>query len=370
MTQLCPGFEVKGVEGVYHSFMLEDGIMLNYMENINAEGRIEWFTKFFELEMTVKGKQIEMKELASNYEFRTEQRIHDSKYFPEGNILVVTSTLPQNDKNLVVQVFELTMGTGSVQLEPRHRIVTQGRWAEFVRADGVEYLVYCNDLEEEDRFKKLSVMSFEETFVNPKVKPDTDTLDLEIKCFKTCDLGGGYIVVEGPRNSLGLIDLGSREPLGYYKDHKGEDFFNYLRACYSKTKNVLFVMHNSQNGAVISVFSVDQSNVELELKQNFEFYNDLKNSTQQRFASRYFEMQFNHVDSRLDIVDDYQTTLFRFKLNEESKLIKDKEPVQLSTEKRDCTPTFLMTRLDGDLFFLQYYTFANYLMAYPIVEND
>lgn len=370
MTTMEPGFEVKGEKGVYHSFMLEDGFMLNFMENINNEGRIEWFTKFMELRLKEKSKSIDMVELKCDYEFRSEQRIHDTKYFPEGNILVITSTLAQNDKNLMINVFELIRNKDSVTFEPKHSIKTNGRWAEFVRAGGTEYLIYCNDLDEEDQFKKLTIMNFEETFINSKTKPNTETMDLDISCFKTCNLGGGYVVVEGPKNTLGLIELSTKEVLGYYKDHKGEDYFNYLRACYSKTKNVLFVMHNSQNGAVVSVFGVDQSSSELIVKQNFEFYNDLKSSTQQSFASRYFEMQFNHGDSRLDIVDDFQTTLFRFKLDEECKLKKDKDAIKLSTEGKDCTPTFLMTRLDGDLYFLQYFTFANHLVAYPIVEKD
>ena len=369
LVTMEPGFEVKVPSLVYHSFVLDDGFILNFMENINDHARIEWHTQFYELQSENKGKDLKMVQLKHNDELRTEERIHDVKYYPEGNIIVITSTLRDGDKNLMIRVYELLRNKGSVTFEARHKIPTKGRWGEFVRAGGTEYLVYCNDLEDDEKFKKLEVMNFEETFVNSKVKPTVESMDLEIKCFKTCNLGGGYLVAEGPKNTLGLIDLSAKEALGYYREHKGEDYFNYLRACYSKTKNVLFVMHNSQNGAVVSVFSVDQSSAELQLKQNFEFYNDLKNQCSQSFANRYFEVQFNHAESRLDIVDDYQKCLFRFKLNEESKLVKDKDPITLNTETKDCTPTFLMTRLEGDLYFLQYFTFASFLKAYPIKED-
>ena len=211
-------------------------------------------------------------------------------------------------------------------------------------------------------------MSFEDTFVNPKVKPLIERMDVDIKVFKTCNLDNGFIIGEGPSNSIALIDLAAKEVLAYYKDHKGEDYFNYLLASFSKTKNLLFVMHNSQNGAIISVFGVDGSSNTLVLKQNFELYTSLKAQSMQSFASRYFEFQFNHSENRLDIVDDYQRALFRFKLNEESKLVQDGNAIKLDYETKDCTPSFLMTRIDGDLYFLQYFTFSSYLKSYYLKE--
>ena len=363
------GCEVKVPNKVYHSFMLEDGFMLNFMENVNEQGYIEWYTKFFMLTADKKTKDVTMTELKCDYEFRSEQRIHEVKYFPEGNSLIITSTLPREDKNMVIQVFELTRNENAVNFEPCHKIKTDGRWAEFIRAGGVEYIVYTNDLLPDEEFMKLNIMSFEDTFVNSKVKPLIEKMETDIKVFKTCNLDNGYIIGEGPRNSIALIDLAAKEVLAYYKDHKGEDYFNYLLASFSKTKNLLFVMHNSQNGAIISVFGVDGGSNTLVLKQNFEFYTDLKAQSMQSFASRYFEFQFNHTENRLDIVDDYQRALFRFKLNEESKLIKDGEPVKLNFETKDCTPSFLMTRMDGDLFFLQYFTFSSYLKSYFLNEE-
>ena len=119
----------------------------------------------------------------------------------------------------------------------------------------------------------------------------------------------------------------------------------------------------------MSIFGVDQSLAELVPKQHYELYNDLKSTLQQSFVSRYFTLQFNHKDNRLDMTDDYQQYLFRYKLDEESKLIKDKDPIKIESEKKDCTPTFLMTRIDGDLYFLQYYTFSTYLKGYSVIED-
>lgn len=363
------GVEVKVPEKVYHSFMLEDGFMINFMENINEYGYIEWFTKFYKLKANENTKEVSMVELKSDYEFRTQQRILEPKYYPEGNILVITSTLPKDDKNMMIQIFELVKNDDSVHFEPKHKIKTDGRWAEFVRAGGVEYLVYCNDLLPEEEFKKLNIMSFEETFVNPSVSPLIEKMNVDMKVFKTCNLDNGYIIGEGPKNQIALIDLSAKEVLAYYKDHKGEDYFNYLLASYSKTKNLLFVLHNSQNGAIISIFGVDGSTNTLVIKQNFELYTELKNASMQSFASRYFEFQFNHSENRLDIVDDYQRSLFRFKLNEDSKLVKDGEPISLQFETKDCTPSFLMTRMEGDLYFLQYFTFSSYLKSYYLKEE-
>jgi len=368
LTKLGKGMEVEVKEGCYHSFMLDDGFVLNFNEDDNDEGRIEWYTKFFEIDTKNNKKTLIMNELKSNYEFRTEQRISDVKYFPEGNIVVITSAMPKK-KNTIIQVFELIRNKDSVVFDPRHKIVTEGRFSEFVRAGGTEYLVYTNDLLEEEEFMKLNVMNFEETFVNNKVKPTVEKVSLEIGVFKTCNLGNGYIIGEGPNNTIALIDLSAKEGLAYYKEHKGEDYFNYLMACYSKTKNLLFVLHNSQNGAIMSIFGVDQSLAELVPKQHYELYNDLKSTLQQSFVSRYFTLQFNHKDNRLDMTDDYQQYLFRYKLDEESKLIKDKDPIKIESEKKDCTPTFLMTRIDGDLYFLQYYTFSTYLKGYSVIED-
>lgn len=369
MTNMKPGMEVKVPEKVYHSFMLDDGFMLNFMENYNEKGLIEWYTEFYEIVGENKNKNLAMKKLKCNDEFRTRQRISFAKFFPEGDLLVITSTLPENEKNIVIQVFELTRNKDSVNMEPRHKIQTNGRFADFVRAGGTEYLVFTNDLMLEEEFKTINVMNFEESFVNSKVKPTIEKINLEIKCYKTCNLGSGYIIGEGPKNTLALIDLSAKEPLAYYLNHEGENYFNYLKACYCKTKNVLFVLHNSQNGAIISVFGVDYSNSELILKQNYQFYNDIKKKYQQTFASRYFEVQFNYFENRLDIVDDNQRFLFRYKLNEESQLVEDKDPIKIEAEMKDCSPTFLMTRIEGDLFFLQYFTFSNYMKAYPIKED-
>ena len=368
LTNEKVGEEVKVPEKVYHSFMLEDGFMLNFMENVNDQGYIEWYTEFFSLTADKKSKTVSMTKLKCDYEFRSEQRIHEVKYFPEGNSLIITSALPREDKNLVVQVFELIRNDSSVHFDPIHKIKTDGRWSEFVRAGGVEYIVYTNDLLPDEEFKKLNIMSFEDTFVNPKVKPLIERMDVDIKVFKTCNLDNGFIIGEGPSNSIALIDLAAKEVLAYYKDHKGEDYFNYLLASFSKTKNLLFVMHNSQNGAIISVFGVDGSSNTLVLKQNFELYTSLKAQSMQSFASRYFEFQFNHSENRLDIVDDYQRALFRFKLNEESKLVQDGNAIKLDYETKDCTPSFLMTRIDGDLYFLQYFTFSSYLKSYYLKE--
>jgi hypothetical protein len=369
LTKMGTGMEVEVPKGCYHSFILDDGFLLNFNEDINDEGKIEWYTKFFEITATNNKKNLELNELKSSYEFRTSQRINNVKYFAEGNILIITSTLPEGEKNTIIQIFELIRNKDSVNFDPRHKIQTNGRFSEFVRAGGTEYLVYTNDLLDEEEFMKLNVMNFEETFVNNKVKPTTEKISLELKCFKTCNLGNGYIIGEGPNNTMALIDLSAKEALAYYKEHKGEDYFNYLMACYSKTKNLLFILHNSQNGAILSVFGVDQSLGELVPKQHYELLNDLKSTLQQSFCSRYFTLQFNHTDNRLDLTDDYQQYLFRYKLNEESKLVKDKDPLKIESEKKDCTPTFLMTRLEGDLYFLQYYTFSTYMKGYPVIED-
>ena len=364
LTKQKVGKEVKVPDRVYHSFMLEDGLMLNFMENMNYQGKIEWYTQFYSLTADKKSKTVSMTKLKCNYELRTEQRIHEVKYFPEGNSLIITSVLPREDRNLIVQVFELTRNESNVHFEPVHKIKTDGRWSEFVRAGGVEYIVYTNDLLSDQQFKKLNIMSFEDTFVNPKVKPLIERMDVDIKVFKTCNLDNGFIIGEGPSNSIALINLAAKNVVAYYKDHKGEDSFIYLLASFSKTKNLLFVMHNSKDGAIISVFGLDASSNTLLLKQTLEFYTILKNHSMQSLASRYFQFQFNHSQNRLDIVDDYQKTFFRFKFNQQSQLVQDGDAIKLQYETKDCLPTFIMTRIDGDLYFLQYFTLSTYLKSY------
>ena len=363
------GCKVKVPDRVYYSFMLEDGFMLNFMENFNSQGNIEWYTKFFMLTAHKKTKVVTMTELKCDYEFRTEQRIQEVKYFAEGNILVIASLLPRENKNLIIQIFELTRNQNKVHLEKSHKIKTNGGWSQFIRAGGVEYIVYTNDLLSEEQSKKLNIMSFEDIFINSNAKPLIDKIETDIKIFKTCNLNNGFIIGEGPNNSIALIDLARNKILAYYKDQKEENNNIYLLASYSNTKNLLFLMHNSEKGAIISVYGVDRVNNILLKKQTFDFYTDLEAQSMQHFASSYFKFQFNHTQNRLDIVDDYQRALFRYKFDKQSKLIKDTEPIKLGFEIKDCLPSFLMTRIDGDLFFLQYFTLSTYLKSYFLKEN-
>ena len=214
------------------------------------------------------------------------------------------------------------------------------------------------------------MVNFEDTFNDSKKKPTIEKMKIDMPCYQFFNLNCNYVVAEGPLDELALIDLEAREVIAYYKEHDKSGYFGYLNACFSKTKNLLFMMHNNEEGAVITTFSVNHSSRKLEVQQNFKLNTFLKEAKIQSFASRFFTMQFSTVQNRLDILDDYQKTLFRFKFDDKRSLVQDKSAVNLeSIVQNESTPSYFFTRVEGVLFFIHFFVYQNVLTAYKMKEE-
>jgi hypothetical protein len=369
LETLTEGTPIKGVDKRLNSaYMIDDALMLTFVEGHEGD-YAQYKAEFIEFKLSKNQETLEPHFLECSYDLSTISRIQNAKYYPEASLFVVAVVEPLKDEFVTINIYEMNIKDSKVLLEPRHKIETQSEFVEFTRVSGVEYVLYSNDNLESTENNKIHMVNLENTFNDPKNKPVTEVLKLDMPCYQFFDLKCNYVVAEGPLDELALIDLDAREVVAYYKEHKKSGYYGYLSATYSKSKNLLFMMHNNEEGAVINTFSVNHSDRKLEIQQDFKLSTFLKEAKVQSFASKFFTMQFNTVQNRLDILDDYQKNLLRFKFDDKRELVKDKNAVTIKhIVSHESTPTHYFTRVEGVLFFLHFYVYDNVLTGYKI--ND
>lgn len=369
LQHLKPGIAIECPKKRFHSaWILNEGFMLLFSEG-QSEGFAEYKSEFYDLVCNKENDQLEMVALECDYKIQNKRRVQTVKYYSEASLLVVVSNAPMQEKFANINIYELRKSGKDVHLEPRHKIETRAEFVGFSRVNGVENILYSDDPLKENSTAVLKIVNLEETFTNPKNKPITRNFPIDMACYKYFNLGCNYVMIEGPMDHLALLDMEAGEVIAYSQETNKESYYNYLSATYSRIKNLLFVLHNKSSGAVVSTFSVDYSQRKLQLQQSYDINKYLTDASVQNFASQFFTMQFNTFQNRLDFIDDYQTCLLRFKLNDKRQLVKDKDPIKLNEIiKYDCTPSYFFTRIEGKLFFLHFYVFENVLTCYELDE--
>ena len=255
-------------------------------------------------------------------------------------------------------------------MEPRHKIETEAEHVEFVRSNGVDYIAYTTDNYEKKSDFKLSLANLSETLETATMKPRVMEIPMNSLFYRPFHLNNNLMLIEGDKDELALFDVTSKEFIAYYKDHKKQDYYNYFQACYAKSKNLIFLLHNNQNGAIITSFSIDSSSRKLIYRQDFNLYDTLKASKLNPYINQYFIMQFNPSTNRLNLTDDDFQVLFTLKINSQSKLEKDKEPFKMEKfEIRDSSCWGHFLRLEGDPFFMHYFPYENILRMYELKEE-
>lgn len=351
-------------------WMLDNEILLVFKESY-SQGYAQYTPQFLKIQYNKSQKKIDLQPLDCHYNLSNTNRLYKIKYFSEGNILVIIWSHPEEEENKIVNIFEMEFDDQKVNIEPLHKVSTKSEQMEFIRLGGIQYIVYSGSPFQKQEKHELCMLNLDDIFMNAKSKPRIEKILIDITCYQFFDLGCGFLLIEGQKDELALVDLNQGDVLGFYKDHDKECFWNYHSACYSQNQNLLFVLHNNENGAVITTFSVYSDTKRLKKKKDFVLQDLLKEEGAQTFSSKFFTMQFNSFQNRLDLLDDYQQFLIRFKVNEKSELQKDKNTIKLDqvVKNSDTTPSHFLIRLEGDLFFLHYFLFDNSLAAYEIEER-
>ena len=313
--------------------------------------------------------KFELNPLKLEKKYSSRNYIYHTKYFEQSNVLILL-VRPGVDENTIIMIYELQVDEDKIRMEPLHKIETESEHVDFFRANGIDYIVYTmNKYEQKENFT-LSLASLADTLENPKMKPHVQEIPMDILYYRPFKLNSNLLLIEGDKDELALLDITTKEFIAYNREHKKQDYFNYFQASYAKSKNLLFLLHNNQSGAMISSFSVDAASRLIVHKEDFALHETLKNSKLNPYINQYFIMQFNAITNRLNVTDDDFQILFTLKINQQSKLEKDKEPLKLSKfEIRDssCWGHFLM--LEGESYFMHYFPYDSILRLYKLKDD-
>ena len=319
---------------------------------------------FYELNFDYENKKTDYKELTLENKYASRDYIYNTHYFEEEEILVLF-TRPAVDDITIIKIYSLSIEEKSVRMEPLHRIETKSEHATVARHNGIYYLVYSYDEFEKDKDFYLILANLSDTLETPSVKPFENKIKSEVLFYKPFILNNHLLLFEGERDELALFDFEKMMFVAYYKDNKKKDYFNYFSASYSKSKGLLLLLHNDQNGAVITSFNVDFSNQKLNFLQDVSIGDDLKNASVNPYVNQYFTMQFNLKTNRLVLVDDDYQQLFKFKINNEKKLEKDGVPQKLNLfELRDSSCWGHFIRADDKSIFIHVFPYENVFRTY------
>lgn len=363
------GPELEMNETYERAHILSDSLFMFAQDSRDSEDHGVSVLHFYKGELSEDKSKFSFKRLELEPKYESRNYIYKTKFFEQANLLVFLSR-PGVDENTIITIYEVFITDQKVRMEARHKIETEAEHVEFVRSNGVDYIAFTTDNYEKKTDLKLSLANLSDTLETPTMKPRTIQIPMETLFYRPFHLNNNLMLIEGDKDELALFDVTTKEFIAFYKDHKKQDYYNFFQACYAKSKNLIFVLHNNQNGAIITSFTVDTSSRKLIYREDFNLYETLKGSKLNPYINQYFIMQFNPSTNRLNLTDDDFQVLFTLKINQHSKLEKDKEPKKLEKfEVRDSSCWGHFVRLEGDPFFMHYFPYESVLRMYSLKED-
>lgn len=364
------GPELQMPEEYERVHVLSDDLLMFAQDDRDEEDFGVSVLHFYNFGISEDKKKVNLTRLDLEPKYSSRNYIYDTKYFPQANLLVLLMR-PGVDENTIIQIYETHVTEKKITMEPRHKIETEAEHVTFIRSGGVDYIVYTLDKYEKKSDYNLVMSSLAETLENPKVKPVQSKIPMEMLYYRPFKLNNNLLLIEGDKDELALFDIAHREVLGYYKQHKKQDYYNYFQAAYSKSKNLLFLLHNNQSGAIISSFKVVAESKEIIHQEDFNLFDTLKNEKLNPYINQYFTLQFNAKTGRLNVTDDDYQILFTLRINDQSKIVKAKDPVKLNKfEIRDSSCWGHFLRVDGDSYFMHYFPYEAVMRLYELKDND
>lgn len=361
--------EIEMKEVYERAHILADNLFMFAQDSRDNEDYGTSVLHFYRGELSDDKEKFDLVRLELEPRYESRHYIYKTKFFEQANVLIFL-TRPGVDENTIINIYEVFISENKVRMEPRHKINTESEHVEFVRSNGVDYIAYTCDEYEKKEELRLSLANLSDTLETPTMKPRVQEIPMESLFYRPFHLNNQYMIIEGDKDELSLFDVISKEFVAYFKDHKKQDYYNYFQACYAKSKNLIFLLHNNQNGAVISSFSVDPSARRLVHKEDFNLFDLLKANKLNPYINQYFTMQFNLSTNRLNLVDDDYQVLFTLKINSQSKLEKDKDPFKLDrfqVRESSCWGHFV--RLEGEGFFMHYFPYESIMRLYSLKED-
>jgi hypothetical protein len=366
-SELGPENEMP--ETYERAHILSDNLFMFSQDSRDNEDYGTSVLHFYRGDLSEDKSKFDFKRIEVEPKYESRHYIYKTKFYEQANVLIFF-TRPGVDENTIINIYEVFISETKIRMEPRHKITTQAEHVEFVRSNGVDYLAYTTDSYEKKTDLKLTLANLSDTLEMATMKPRIQEIPMETLFYRPFHLNNNYMLIEGDKDELALFDVTSKEFIAYYREHDKKDYFNFFQACYAKSKNLIFLLHNNQNGAVITSFSVDPSSKKLIKREDFNFYDTLKNSKLNPYINQYFIMQFNPSTNRLNLTDDDFQVLFTLKINSQSKLEKDKDPLKLEKfELRDSSCWGHFVRLEGEPYFMHYFPYESIMRMYTLKEE-
>lgn len=364
------GPEIQMPEEYERVHVLSDELIMFAQDDRDDEDYGVSVLHFYNFGISEDKKTVNLTRLELEPKYSSRNYIYETKYFPQANLLVLLMR-PGVDENTIIQIYEVHVNEKKITMEPRHKIETEAEHVTFIRSGGVDYIVYTLDKYEKKSDYNLVLSSLAETLENPKVKPVQSKIPMDILYYRPFKLNNNLLLIEGDRDELAVFDIGHREILGYYKEHKKQDYYNYFQAAYSKSKNLLFLLHNNQSGAIISSFRILPESKSILHQEDFNLFDTLKTEKLNPYINQYFTLQFNAKTCRLNVTDDDYQILFTLRINQQSKIEKAKEPVKLNKfEIRDSSCWGHFLRVDGDSYFMHYFPYESVMRLYRLKDAE
>ena len=366
-SELGPELEMS--ETYERAHILSDNLFMFAQDSRDNDDYGTSVLHFYRGDLSEDKTKFDFKKLELEPKYESRHYIYKTKFFEQANLLVFL-TRPGVDENTIINIYEVFITETKIRMEPRHKIETEAEHVEFVRSNGVDYIAYTCDSYEKKTDLKLSLANLSETLEMATMKPRVQEIPMNTLFYRPFHLNNNYMLIEGDKDELALFDVTTKEFVAYYKDNKKKDYYNYFQACYAKSKNLIFLLHNNQNGAIITSFSVDTSSRKLIYREDFNLYDTLKASKLNPYINQYFIMQFNPSTNRLNLTDDDFQVLFTLKINSQSKLEKDKEPVKMEKfELRDSSCWGHFLRMEGEPYFMHYFPYESIMRLYKLTED-
>ena len=361
--------EVTVPESCYRPFVLGDGFLMIVQGTRNEENILNYEPLFHIAKPKDQEPGFTLHLLKSENNIVSTNYINNVKYYPEANLLVTSSFNPREEKKCLIQIYQVEITEETIKLEPKNKIQTQSETIEFFRANGIEYIAFSDDEIKKTEDRNLSLANLEDTFNDPAISPRIEKIPMKMTAYRCFYTNNNMMVVEGPKDHLALVDVAQREVIGYYydKETRKNDYFSYLAATYIKSKNLIFVLHNTQSGASISMLQPNIATQEIEHKEEFAIHEVLKAESLSTFASDYFTMQYNAKTNQINIVDGDFQTLISLKVDQGQKIQKNgTKPLKDKFKTRNSSAYGLFLEVEGMKYFLHYFIYENVLETFKI----
>ena len=192
---------------------------------------------------------------------------------------------------------------------------------------------------------------------------------MDILYYRPLKLNNNMLLIEGDKDNLAMFDIEAKDFVAYYVENKKKDYFNFFQACFAKSKNLLFLLHNNQEGAIISSYAIDSPNKKLIYKDDYKLHEKLKAEKLNPYINQYFVMQFNPQTNRLNMIDDDVQVLFTLKLDTNSTIVTDPDHAPLKlvnfpVKDSSCWGHFLM--LEGEKYFMHYFPYESFMQLHKL----